>query len=138
MNICTNQMHFNMCARDVSTSNTIKCSCALKLIISLIKSRHVINIGCANLSFFSHIRLCNRMDCSLPGSSVHGILQARMLEWVAIPISRGSSLYLLHCRQALYPLSQLGSPSSGSLASSFQRLKMCSEKAMATYSSVLA
>ena len=31
------------------------------------------------------------MDCSLPGSSVHGILQARMLEWVAIPSSRGSS-----------------------------------------------
>ena len=30
-------------------------------------------------------------DCILPGSSVHGILQARMLEWVAIPFSRGSS-----------------------------------------------
>ena len=35
--------------------------------------------------------LCNLMDCSLPGSSVHGILQARMLEWVTIPFSRGSS-----------------------------------------------
>ena len=35
--------------------------------------------------------LCNPMDCSLPGSSVHGILQARILEWVAIPFSRGSS-----------------------------------------------
>ena len=31
------------------------------------------------------------MDCSLPGSSVHGILKARILEWVAIPFSRGSS-----------------------------------------------
>ena len=31
------------------------------------------------------------MDCSLPGSSVHGILQARILEWVAMPSSRGSS-----------------------------------------------
>ena len=31
------------------------------------------------------------MHCSLPGSSVHGILQARILEWVAIPFSRGSS-----------------------------------------------
>ena len=31
------------------------------------------------------------MDCSQPGSSVHGILQARILEWVAIPFSRGSS-----------------------------------------------
>ena len=35
--------------------------------------------------------LCDPTDCSLPGSSVHGILQARMLEWVAIPSSRGSS-----------------------------------------------
>ena len=35
--------------------------------------------------------LCNPMDCSLPGSSVHGISQERTLEWVAIPFSRGSS-----------------------------------------------
>ena len=35
--------------------------------------------------------LCNHMDCSPPGSSVHGILQARILEWVAISFSRGSS-----------------------------------------------
>ena len=35
--------------------------------------------------------LCDLMDCSLPGSSVHGVLQARALEWVAIPFSRGSS-----------------------------------------------
>ena len=34
---------------------------------------------------------CNPMDCSPPGSSVHGILQARTLEWVAISFSRGSS-----------------------------------------------
>ena len=33
----------------------------------------------------------NLMDCSLPGSSVHGILQARILEWVAISFSRRSS-----------------------------------------------
>ena len=35
--------------------------------------------------------LCDPMDCSPPGSSVHGILQARILESVAIPPSRGSS-----------------------------------------------
>ena len=35
--------------------------------------------------------LCDPMDCSLPGSSVLGILQARILEWAAIPFSRGSS-----------------------------------------------
>ena len=34
---------------------------------------------------------CGHMDCSLPGSSVHRILQARILEWFAIPFSRGSS-----------------------------------------------
>ena len=35
--------------------------------------------------------LCDPMDCSPPGSSVHGILQAGLLEWVAMPSSRGSS-----------------------------------------------
>ena len=35
--------------------------------------------------------LCDPMGCSLPDSSVHGILQARILEWVAMPSSRGSS-----------------------------------------------
>ena len=35
--------------------------------------------------------LCDPMDCRLPGSSVHGTIQARILEWVAIPFSRGSS-----------------------------------------------
>ena len=35
--------------------------------------------------------VCDPMDCSPPGSSVHGILQAKILEWVAIPFSRGSS-----------------------------------------------
>ena len=39
----------------------------------------------------SCLTLCNPMDCSPPGFSVHGILQARILEWVAIPFSRGSS-----------------------------------------------
>ena len=35
--------------------------------------------------------LCDPLDCSLPGSFVHGILQARILKWVAIPFSRGST-----------------------------------------------
>ena len=39
----------------------------------------------------SYPTLCDPMDCSPPGSSVHGILQARILEWVAISFSRGSS-----------------------------------------------
>ena len=54
---------------------------------------------------------CNSMDYSPPGSSVHGILQARILECVAVPFSRGSSqsresnLGLQRCRQILYHLS---------------------------------
>ena len=54
----------------------------------------------------------------LPDSSVHGIFQARILEWVAIYSFRGSSwprdqtgICLLHCRQILYQLNHLGSPS---------------------------
>ena len=56
------------------------------------------------------------MDCSPPGSSVHGIHQARILEWVAMPYSRGSSPPrelnpgLSHCRQIVYHLSHQGSP----------------------------
>ena len=36
------------------------------------------------------LTLCNPMDCILPGSSVHGIFQARILEWVSMSVSRGS------------------------------------------------
>ena len=39
----------------------------------------------------SCLTLCNPMECNPSGSSVHGILQARVLEWVAISFSRGSS-----------------------------------------------
>ena len=39
----------------------------------------------------SCLTLCDPMDCGLPGSSIQGILQARILEWVAISFSRGSS-----------------------------------------------
>ena len=42
-------------------------------------------------SLQSCLTLCNPMDCSPPGSSVHGILQARILGWVATPSSRGFS-----------------------------------------------
>ena len=46
-------------------------------------------VKCESISC-SVVSLCDPMDCSPPGSSVHGIL-ARMLEWVDIPFSRGSS-----------------------------------------------
>ena len=46
---------------------------------------------CCTKSLQSCPTLCDPMDCSLPDSSVHEILQARRLEWVVIPFSRGSS-----------------------------------------------
>ena len=63
--------------------------------------------------------LCNPIDYSPPGSSVHGILQARILEWAAMPSSRGSSWprdwTWVSCssfigRRVLYTLSHLGRP----------------------------
>ena len=63
--------------------------------------------------------LCDPMDCSPPGSSVHGILQAGMLEWIAIFFSRKSSqrrdqthvsLCLLHWRADSLPLVPPGKP----------------------------
>ena len=56
-----------------------------------------LNINIIGISELSEVvaqsrpTLCNPVDCSPPGSSVHGILQARILEWVAVSFSRGSS-----------------------------------------------
>ena len=65
----------------------------------------------------NHVQLfCNPMDCSLPGSSVHGIFQARIPEWVTISFSRGSSQtrdwLRIFCigRQVFLQLSQPGKP----------------------------
>ena len=61
----------------------------------------------------SCLTLCNHMDCSPPGSSVHGIVQARTLEWVALPSPEGPPdagiephVYYVSCigRQVLYLL----------------------------------
>ena len=46
----------------------------------------------AHAQSLSRVQLCNPMDCSPPGSSVHGILQAIILQWIAISSFRGSSL----------------------------------------------
>ena len=46
---------------------------------------------CVCLVAQSYLTLCNPMDCRLPGSYVHGIFQARILEWVTISSFRGSS-----------------------------------------------
>ena len=66
---------------------------------------------------FSPVPLCNPRDSSSPGFSVHGFFQARILEWVAIPFSKGSSQprdwTSVSCIEAdLYHLSYQGSPIS--------------------------
>ena len=54
----------------------------------------------------SCLTFCDLMDCSPPGFSVHGISQARILEWVAISFSRGSlNPCLLHWQADSLPLS---------------------------------
>ena len=70
-------------------------------ILNLIHNEINANSNYTSIPFFSYClhdkllqscpTLCDPMDCSLPGSSVQGILQARILEWVAIASSRGSS-----------------------------------------------
>ena len=58
---------------------------------------------------------CDPMDCNLPGSSVHGIFQARVLEWFLLQRifpTQGSNPGLLHYRQTVYRLSHQGCLSS--------------------------
>ena len=78
--------------------------------------KHVFVRVCAK-SLQSCPTLCNPVDCSPPGSSVRGISQARILEWVPMPSSRGSSrpriepaiLVSLTLQAGSLPLSHLGS-----------------------------
>ena len=58
----------------------IVCGCGCEYVCTKLKVKSL-----------SHVRLCKPMDCSPSGSSIHGILQARILAWVAIFFSRGSS-----------------------------------------------
>ena len=85
------------------------------------------------------------VDCSPPGPSVHGILQARILVWVFISSSKGSSqlrdqthilslhciAILLHCRGILYPLSHLGRLLL--LLSHFSHVGLCATPETAAY-----
>ena len=92
--------------------------------LQLIKTQHTtfaISVQLSRLIFRSEVlvtqsclTLCNPMDCSLPGSSVHRILQARILEWVAIPFSRESSIVNFSSN---LPLSISSIPSSANLGS---------------------
>ena len=78
-------------------------------LIPVFKNLYFSVLCCVNYSVVSN-SFVTPMDCSPPGSSVHGILQARILEWVAMPFSKGifltqgSNLGLQDCRQILYCL----------------------------------
>ena len=67
--------------------------CHLQAVRALLN--HLTSLGSAAPSYAKLLQscptLCDPMDCSLPGSSVPGILWARILEWVAMPFSRASS-----------------------------------------------
>ena len=74
---------------------------------------------CVSLGDQSRLTLCDPLDCSPPDSLVHGIFQARILEWVAISLfqgilpTQGLSLHLFHCKQIFfYPLNHQGSTTS--------------------------
>ena len=80
------------CPPHISASPSLKCVCVL---------------SCSLMS------LCDPMDCSLPGSSVHRIFHTKILERIAISFSRGSSsrlLHLLHWQVDTLALHHLGSP----------------------------
>ena len=78
------------------------------------------------------LSLCDPMDCSPSDSSVHGILQARILEWVATPSSKGSSLFrectcvscLLRWQASLYHERCLGSPLDKAVVQSLSHVQL--------------
>ena len=110
-------------------SSTLHFLCTLFLLLS--HQFHFMSSGIRSRSLecvcvHAHAQLCSTlcdpMDCSPLGSSVHGIFQARILEWVAICYSRGSFqprdqthiLHLLHCKNPLLLL-----------LSRFSRVQLC-------------
>ena len=73
----------------------------------ILLSKCIACVGAKSLSgvrHFVNLTVCDPVDYSPPGSSVKGILQARILEWVAIPFSRGLNPGLLHLHRQLSSL----------------------------------
>ena len=79
-------IHFAKCQRKCSVG-LFQISFDRSYMFILLDHFRIVKVLVAQLC----LMFCNPMDCSPPGFSVHGILQARILEWVAIPFSRGSS-----------------------------------------------
>ena len=98
------------------TSSLFICECGVHFSVCI--HMCLVTQSCPNL--------CNPMDCSLPGSSIHGIILARILEWIACSFSRGSSRprdqthISLHLQVDSLPLSHLLL-----LLSRFSRVRLC-------------
>ena len=88
----------------------------------------------------SCLTLCNPMDCSLSGPSVHGILQPRtrvgcyaLLQWIFL--TQRSNPGILHCRQILYCLSHQGYPLSSCICTTtqFSKIYFCGRRWQSEY-----
>ena len=66
--------------RGMSSRNSRGRQCLFKRQMERMLEENLVEFSCM-LSHFSHVRLCDPMDCSLPGASVHGVLQARMASY---------------------------------------------------------
>ena len=87
----TNHFYWSIVALQYCVSFNWSTFCSLVFVLLLVSfSQFNANI-CAMLLLQSCLTLCNPMDCSLPGFSVHRILQARILQRVVMPSFRGSS-----------------------------------------------
>ena len=87
------QLYSKRMHRDIAACRNLPSvnPCVRALFVCFIMNKRIY-LWCMHASLL-HLgpTLCDPMDCSPPGSSVHGILQERIWEWVAMPYSRGSS-----------------------------------------------
>ena len=86
-------MHFGILSKKVQGCTGPTEDCLSQTILHICMGRlHVNKLACLHAKLLqSCLTLCDPMNCSPPGSSVHRILLARILDWVVMPSSRGSS-----------------------------------------------
>ena len=104
-------MYMCICVYVHQTSSQILCQLYMCMCVCVHTHTHTHIYMCLYVhakAFHLCPTLCNPMDCSLPSSSIHGVLQARILEWVAMPSllqgiipTQGSNL---HWKQGSLPL----------------------------------